>query len=137
MVARFDGGTLISGREQRSGDGVFSFARNHWLVTHIASYSAWAEDEAQRKRRAAVRRLALDDGGQQVQASTRCRLVTKAEWMRGRGDDGSDPGFVVNSLKAAEVDARTRYQDVSAPATRPRTVSRSHGFRLTRTGLCT
>ena len=44
-------------------------------------------------------------------ADTR-RVVAKAEWMPGRGEAGANPRFVVTSLAAAEIDARTLYERV-------------------------
>jgi hypothetical protein len=40
------------------------------------------------------------------------RVVAKAEWMPGRGENGANPRFVVTSLPAKEVDARTLYERV-------------------------
>jgi hypothetical protein len=45
--------------------------------------------------------------------SHRRRVVAKAEWMPGRGEAGANPRFVVTSLPAREIDARTLCEDLS------------------------
>jgi DNA-directed RNA polymerase subunit K/omega len=102
---------LMSWCEEHRVDYVFGLARNNRLVQHIATELAWAEDEAEREGRPArrfsdFRWTTLDSW------SRRRRVVAKAEWMPGRGDTGANPRFVVTSLKAADVDARTLYEDV-------------------------
>jgi DNA-directed RNA polymerase subunit K/omega len=102
---------LMSWCEEHRVDYVFGLARNNRLVQHIAIELAWAEDEAEREGRPArrfsdFRWTTLDSW------SRRRRVVAKAEWMPGRGDTGANPRFVVTSLKAADVDARTLYEDV-------------------------
>jgi hypothetical protein len=102
---------LMSWCEQNRVDYVFGLARTNRLVTHIATELAWAEDEAEREGRPA-RHFADFHWTTQGSWSRRRRVVGKAEWMPGRGDAGANPRFVVTSLKATDVDARTLYEDV-------------------------
>jgi len=102
---------LMSWCEAHRVDYVFGLARNSRLVEHIATELAWAEDEAEREGRTA-RRFADFRWTTLDSWSRRRRVVAKAEWMPGRGDAGANPRFVVTSLKDAEIDARTLYEDV-------------------------
>ncbi len=102
---------LMSWCEQHRVDYVFGLARNPRLVTEIATDLAWAEDEAEREDRPA-RRFADFRWTTLDSWSKRRRVIAKAEWMPGRGEAGANPRFVVTSLKAVEVDARTLYEDV-------------------------
>jgi len=102
---------LMSWCEANRVDYVFGLARNRRLVEHIATELAWAEDEAEREGRTA-RRFADFRWTTRDSWSRRRRVVAKAEWMPGRGDAGSNPRFVVTSLKDAEIDARTLYEKV-------------------------
>ena len=102
---------LMSWCEQNRVDYVFGLARNSRLVEHIATELAWAEDEAEREGSTA-RRFADFPWTTKDSWSRRRRVVAKAEWMPGRGDAGANPRFVVTSLRATEVDARTLYEDV-------------------------
>ena len=38
------------------------------------------------------------------------RVIAKAEWMPGRGEDGANPRFVVTSLPASQIEARPLYE---------------------------
>ena len=40
------------------------------------------------------------------------RVVAKAEWMPGRGEDGANPRFVVTSLPASRIEAQPLYEQL-------------------------
>ena len=100
---------LMAWCEANRVDFLFGLARNARLVGEIAPELAAAQAEADAKRRPARRYkdflwTTLDSW------SRRRRVVGKAEWMPGRGDDGSNPRFVVTSLGRHEVKARRLYE---------------------------
>ena len=90
-------------------DYLFGLARNARLVDEIDVDLTWAEDEAARTGQPA-RRFADFRWTTRNSWTRRRRVVAKAEWMPGRGETGANPRFVVTSLSAKEVDARTLYE---------------------------
>ena len=113
IILRADSGfareSLMSWCEQNRVDYLFGLARNPRLVDHIAIELAWAEHDAEAtgkpQRRFADFRWTTRDSW-----SRRRRVVAKAEWMPGRGDNGANPRFVVTSLKAREYEAQPLYE---------------------------
>jgi len=100
---------LMAWCEANAVDFLFGLARNARLVGEIAPELVAAQAEADAKRRPARRYkdflwATLDSW------SCRRRVVGKAEWMPGRGDDGANPRFVVTSLKRHEIKARRLYE---------------------------
>ena len=100
---------LMAWCEANAVDFLFGLQRNVRLVGEIAPELAAARTEAEAARRPARRYkdflwTTLDSW------SRRRRVVGKAEWMAGRGDDGGNPRFVVTSLKRDEVRARRLYE---------------------------
>jgi hypothetical protein len=102
---------LMAWCEDNRVDYLFGLARNSRLVDHIYVDLAWAEDEAERTGRSA-RRFADFRWTTRGSWSRRRRVVAKAEWMPGRGERGANPRFVVTSLPATDIDARTLYERV-------------------------
>lgn len=90
-------------------DYLFGLARNSRLVDRIYAGLAWAEDEAGRTGHSA-RRFAGFRWTARDSWSRRRRVAAKAEWMPGRGGNGANPRFVVTSLPAKDLDARTLYE---------------------------
>lgn len=80
-------------------DYLFGLARNPRLVDHIAIELAWAEHDAEATGKP-QRRFADFRWTTKESWSRQRRVVAKAEWMPGRGDNGANPRFVVTSLKA-------------------------------------
>ena len=115
ILLRADSGfardALMTWSEANRVDYVFGLARNARLVDRIHTELAWAEDDAARTGRSA-RRFADFLWSTKSSWSRRRRVVAKAEWMPGRGEKGSNPRFVVTSLPARKVDARTLYERV-------------------------
>ena len=113
ILLRADSGfardALMTWCEANRVDYVFGLARNSRLVQHVHIDLAWAEDEAGRTGRPA-RRFADFRWTTRDSWSRRRRVVAKAEWMPGRGEAGANPRFIVTSLTAGEVDARTLYE---------------------------
>ncbi len=113
IVLRADSGfareELMAWAEANRVDYVFGLARNRRLVERIHAELAWAEEEAERSGRA-VRRFADFRWATLDSWSRRRRVVAKAEWMPGRGENGANPRFVVTSLSAKEIDARRLYE---------------------------
>lgn len=110
IVLRGDSGfardDLMSWCEANRVDFVFGLQRNKRLVGELEAELAAAR--AQAKRRPARRYkdfmwTTLDSW------SCRRRVVAKAEWMPGRGEDGANPRFVVTSLERHEIRARRLY----------------------------
>jgi len=102
---------LMAWCEANRVDYLFGLAGNSRLVDRIHVELAWAGDEAERtgkpaRRFADFRWTTLDSW------SRRRRVVAKAEWMANRGENGANPRFVVTSLSARELDARTLYERV-------------------------
>jgi hypothetical protein len=115
ILLRADSGfareALMAWCERNTVDFLFGLARNPRLVKEIDVELTWAEDEAERtgkpaRRFADFRWTTLDSWSQ------RRRVVAKAEWMPHRGENGANPRFVVTSLPAKEIDARTLYERV-------------------------
>ena len=92
-------------------DYVFGLARNARLVDRISTELAWAEDEAETTGRAA-RRFADFRWATLDSWTRKRRVVAKAEWMPGRGENGANPRFIVTSLKPAEIDGRALYERI-------------------------
>jgi hypothetical protein len=113
IILRADSGfareSLMTWCEENRVDYLFGLARNPRLVDHIAIELAWAENDAEAagkpQRRFADFRWTTKDSW-----SRRRRVVAKAEWMPGRGDNGANPRFVVTSLKAREYEAQPLYE---------------------------
>jgi len=100
---------LMGWCEANGVDYLFGLQRTTRLVGEIAPELAAARAEAGTKRRPSRRYkdflwTTLDSW------SCRRRVVGKAEWMPGRGDDGGNPRFVVTSLARSEIRARRLYE---------------------------
>ena len=102
---------LMAWCEANKVDFLFGLARNSRLANEIDVDLTWAEDEAERTGQPA-RRFADFRWRTRDSWSRDRRVVAKAEWMPGRGESGANPRFVVTSLPAKEVDARTLYERV-------------------------
>ena len=102
---------LMTWCENNRIDYVFGLARNARLVERIHAELAWAEDDAERTGRPA-RRFADFRWKTLDSWSRRRRVIAKAEWMPGRGENGANPRFIVTSLPPREIDARTLYERV-------------------------
>ena len=102
---------LMAWCETNKVDFLFGLARNSRLVDEIDVDLTWAEDEAARTGQPA-RRFADFFWTTRNSWTRRRRVVAKAEWMPGRGENGANPRFVVTSLPAKEFDARTLYERV-------------------------
>jgi hypothetical protein len=100
---------LMAWCEMNKVDFLFGLARNARLVDQIHIDLAWAEDEAERTGKPA-RRFADFRWTTLNSWTRRRRVVAKAEWMPARGETGANPRFVVTSLSAKDVDARTLYE---------------------------
>jgi len=115
IILRADSGfareTLMTWCEQNRVDYLFGLARNPRLVDYIAIELAWAEDDAEKTGEPA-RRFADFRWTTKDSWSRRRRVVAKAEWMPGRGDNGANPRFVVTSLKTSTYDAQTLYEQL-------------------------
>ncbi len=86
---------------------VFGLARNERLVERIAAELAWAE-AASATTGGPARRFAEFLWSTRASWSRRRRVVAKAEWTGG----GPNPRFVVTSLPARDIDARTLYEEL-------------------------
>jgi hypothetical protein len=111
IVLRADSGfardELMAWCEANGVDYVFGLARNERLVGAIAEELAAAEADSLALG-GPVRRFA-DFGWRTLDSWSReRRVVAKAEHL----PKGANPRFIVTSLSAAEVDARTLYEDV-------------------------
>ena len=113
VLLRADSGfareALMAWCEANKVDYLFGLARNSRLVERIHIELAWAEDEAERTGHSA-RRFADFRWTTRGSWSRRRRVVAKAEWMPGRGENGANPRFAVTSLPAKDLDARTLYE---------------------------
>ncbi len=111
ILLRADSGfareALMAWCEANRVDDVFGLARNERLIERIATELAWAEEESASAGRPA-RRFADFPWTTRPSWSRRRRVAAKAEWTRG----GPNPRFVVTSLRAGAVDARTLYEAV-------------------------
>ena len=90
---------------------VFGLARNARLVAQISGDLADAKAAAERSGQS-ERCFADFPWSTHDSWSRHRRVVAKAEWMPGRGEAGANPRFVVTSLDAGEIDARTLYERV-------------------------
>jgi hypothetical protein len=111
ILLRADSGfareALMSWCEAHRVDYVFGLARNERLVGAIAADLALAEAESLAQGGAA-RRFA-DFAWRTLDSWSRARrVVAKAEHL----PKGSNPRFVVTSLAADQIDARTLYEDI-------------------------
>jgi len=102
---------LMGWCETNRVDYVFGLARNSRLVEQIYVDLAWAEEEAARTGTPA-RRFADFRWTTRDSWSRRRRVVAKAEWMPGRGENGANPRFVVTSLPAGKIAARRLYEEI-------------------------
>ncbi len=111
IVLRADSGfareELMAWCEAHSVDYVFGLARNERLVAAIAAELAAAEADSLAQSGPA-RRFAELEWRTLDSWSRERRVVAKAEHL----PKGANPRFVVTSLSAAAVDARTLYEDV-------------------------
>lgn len=100
---------LMAWCEANRVDYLFGLQRNKRLAAELEAELAQAHTEAEAKRRPA--RRYKDFMWTTLNSwSRRRRVVGKAEWMPGRGDDGANPRFVVTSLARHEVRARRLYE---------------------------
>jgi Transposase DDE domain group 1 len=111
IVLRADSGfardTLMSWCEANGVDYVFGLARNERLVSAIADDLAAAEAES--SARGAPARCFADFAWRTLDSWSReRRVVAKAEHL----PQGTNPRFVVTSLTASTIAARTLYEDV-------------------------
>ena len=113
IVLRADSGFaregLMAWCEANGVDYVFGLARNPRLGEHIRADLALAERDAEQSGQAA-RRFADFSWSTRKSWSRERRVVAKAEWMPGRGEDGANPRFVVTSLPASRIQARPLYE---------------------------
>jgi DDE family transposase len=111
ILLRADSGfareALMTWCEANRVDYVFGLARTERLTERIADELAWAEEESAAAGRSA-RRFADFPWTTRTSWSRRRRVVAKAEWTQG----GPNPRFLVTSLRAGEVDARTLYEAI-------------------------
>jgi Transposase DDE domain group 1 len=111
IVLRADSGfardALMTWCADHRVDYVFGLARNERLVGEIAAELAMAEAES--LARGCPARRFVDFAWRTLDSWSRARrVVAKAEHL----PKGSNPRFVVTSLPANEIDARTLYDDV-------------------------
>jgi hypothetical protein len=111
IVLRADSGfardTLMSWCEANAVDYLFGLARNERLVSTIAAELAAAKAESLAQG-APARRFADFFWSTLDSWSRQRRVVAKAEHLA----KGSNPRFVVTSLPASAIDARTLYEDL-------------------------
>jgi hypothetical protein len=111
IVLRADSGfardELMAWCERNRIDYVLGLARNSRLLEDLAIDLAWAEDEHQRTGKPA-RRYKDFRYRTRNSWSRRRRVVGKAEHLA----KGTNPRFVVTSLKRKDIDARTLYERV-------------------------
>jgi len=115
ILLRADSGfareALMAWCETNRVDYVFGLARNSRLVEQIYVDLAWAEEEAVRTGKPA-RHFADFRWTTRDSWSRHRRVVAKAEWMSGRGENGANPRFVVTSLPAGKIAARRLYEEI-------------------------
>ena len=115
IVLRADSGFaregLMAWCEANGVDYVFGLAKNPRLGEHIRADLAGAERDACLSGET-VRRFADFSWSTRESWSRERRVVAKAEWMPGRGEDGANPRFVVTSLGAAAIDRRALYEQL-------------------------
>ena len=100
---------LMAWCEANGVDYLFGLQRNRRLTAHIEAELAAARRAAQAKSRP-VRRFKDFTWSTLDTWSCRRRVVAKAEWMPGRGENGANPRFVVTSLRPDEIRAHRLYQ---------------------------
>lgn len=109
IVLRADSGfardALMAWCEDNGVDFLFGLARNPRLAARIEPEMRKAESEARRTGRPA-RRFRDFRWSTRKSWTRHRRVIGKAEWTGGSGN----PRFVVTSLKACEIDARTLYE---------------------------
>ena len=109
IVLRADSGfareALMAWCEENGVDYVFGLARSPRLVERIAAALGGAERDAGLSGETA-RRFADFPWITRESWSRERRVVAKAEWMPGRGEDGANPRFVVTSLPASQIETR-------------------------------
>ena len=115
IVLRADSGfcrdALMTWAEAHAVDYVFGLAKNARLTAAIADELAAAA--AQCAATGAPARVFAERTYQTHDSWRRARrVVAKAEQLTGGEDGKSNPRFVVTSLAAAQIDARTLYEDV-------------------------
>ena len=115
IVLRADSGfareEIMAWAEANGVHYLFGLAQNTRLVAQIQSDLAAAEAAAERSGQT-ERRFADFLWSTRDSWSRQRRVVAKAEWMPGRGERSANPRFVVTSLDASEIDARTLYEKV-------------------------
>jgi hypothetical protein len=99
---------LMAWCEAHGVDYVFGLARNQRLVGAIADELAVAEAESLATDGSAVRRFVDLAWRTRDSWSRTRRVVAKAEHL----PKGANPRFIVTSLAASKVDARTLYEDI-------------------------
>jgi len=113
IVLRADSGfareELIAWCEANGVAYVFGLGRNPRLVERIDAALAGAERDAGLSGETA-RRFADFSWSTRESWSRERRVVAKAEWMPGRGEDGANPRFVVTSLGPERIEARSLYE---------------------------
>ena len=113
IVLRADSGfareEIMAWAEANGVHYVLGLARNARLVAHIHGDLAAAEAAAERSGQT-ERRFADFLWSTRDSWSRQRRVVAKAEWMPGRGERSANPRFVVTSLEAGGIDARTLYE---------------------------
>ena len=112
IVLRADSGFaregLMAWCEANGVDYVFGLARNERLVERIDAALGGAERDACLSGETA-RRFADFSWSTRKSWSRERRVVAKAEWMPGRG---ANPRFVVTSLPASQIEARSLYEQL-------------------------
>ena len=115
IILRADGGfardALMKWCEENRVDYLFGLARNNRLVEQIATELARAEQEAEATSKP-VRHFADFEWTTKNSWSRNRRVVGKAEWMPGRGENGANPRFVVTSIEASEYEAQPLYEQL-------------------------
>ena len=115
IVLRADSGFaregLMAWCEANGVDYVFGLGRNRRLVERIDAALAGAEHDACLSGETA-RRFADFSWSTRESWSRERRVVAKAEWMPGRGEDGANPRFVVTSLSTERIQARPLYEQL-------------------------
>jgi len=113
ILLRADAGfareALMAWCEAKGVDYLFGLQRNERLTAEIAPGLAAARAQAEARRRPARR---FKDFSWTTLDSWSCRrrVVGKAEWMPGRGEEGANPRFVVTSLRPEEIGPRRLYE---------------------------
>jgi hypothetical protein len=111
---------LMAWCEEHRVDYVFGLARNSRLVDEIAIDLARAEAEHQETGKPARRFKDFSYTTRDSWSRSR-RVIGKAEHL----GKGANPRFIVTSIERSAIDAQTLYEQITAPAARWRTASRS------------